>query len=575
VLTIEVAAINGAPPPVAVSARFDSGGTIGRDPGCTLVLPDPEKRVSRRHALVESRGNRFFLRNQGSAIAVLLNGVPVEYGGEAQLAAGDQIVIGEFLLRVTAAAEATAGSASPSATSGDILAGFGSNSSDGNDPFADLIPPVAAPAARAPTAHGPSPAVVDKRREASGLIPDDFDPFGETPAEPPAHNSSSSDRADFADLVPARQERVDDLFGLQSSGDPFPPGHPLAAPTSAATPGPAGIDDLLKPGATGSRQTPIVPVQRDDAPEINAPMRLPGAVTTARRAEPTTPPPVQSADTVATDKLPLAEPLSDEGPATKGGMRLSWDERGEAGLFEAKRTVVIGSGAAERRRGERRQSPPLPPASAALPAAQAAEQPDLLQALLDGLAMDRWPGERKLDEDTLRRLGRLLRSAVQGTIDLLRARALIKSEVQAHMTMIVSLDNNPLKFSPNAEAALAHLLGPSQRGFMSADAAMQDAYRDLVAHQFGFTAGTRAALGDVLKRFDPAQLESRLTTKSALDSLLPARRKAKLWDLFAERFAQLSAEAEDDFQRLFGKEFLRAYEAQIAKMKVPEHRGDN
>ena len=128
-----------------------------------------------------------------------------------------------------------------------------------------------------------------------------------------------------------------------------------------------------------------------------------------------------------------------------------------------------------------------------------------MHALLEGLGLERWPEERKVDPETMRRLGELLRVAVQGTIDLLRARALIKSEVQAQMTMIVSRDNNPLKFSPNAEAALAHLLGPAQRGFMSANAAMEDAYRDLVAHQFGFTAGTRAALADVLGRFDPAQ----------------------------------------------------------------------
>jgi FHA domain-containing protein len=54
--------------------------------------------------------------------------------------------------------------------------------------------------------------------------------------------------------------------------------------------------------------------------------------------------------------------------------------------------------------------------------------------------------------------------------------------------------------------------------------------------------------------------------------LLPAHRKAKLWDLFTERFEHISAEAEDDFQHLFGKEFLRAYEAQVAKMSLPEQK---
>jgi FHA domain-containing protein len=71
----------------------------------------------------------------------------------------------------------------------------------------------------------------------------------------------------------------------------------------------------------------------------------------------------------------------------------------------------------------------------------------------------------------------------------------------------------------------------------------------------------------VLERFDPAHLECRLTQKTVVDALLPINRKAKLWDLFAERYKDISREAEEDFHVLFGKEFLRAYEAQIAKLE--------
>jgi FHA domain-containing protein len=102
---------------------------------------------------------------------------------------------------------------------------------------------------------------------------------------------------------------------------------------------------------------------------------------------------------------------------------------------------------------------------------------------------------------------------------------------------------------------------------MSADRAMRDAYDDLRAHQFGFLAGLRAALEGILKRFDPAQLEGKLTQKKTmLATLLPAGRKAKLWDVFQEMYGQISSEAEDDFHELFGKEFLRAYEAYIDRL---------
>jgi FHA domain-containing protein len=117
------------------------------------------------------------------------------------------------------------------------------------------------------------------------------------------------------------------------------------------------------------------------------------------------------------------------------------------------------------------------------------------------------------------------------------------------------------------EAAFNNLLAPHSQGFMPPADAMRDAYNDLRSHQFGFMAGMRAALEGVLARFDPAHLESRLTRKSMLGSLVPASRRAKLWELYEHLYRDISKEAQDDFQTLFGKEFLRAYEAQIDKLE--------
>jgi FHA domain-containing protein len=51
-----------------------------------------------------------------------------------------------------------------------------------------------------------------------------------------------------------------------------------------------------------------------------------------------------------------------------------------------------------------------------------------------------------------------------------------------------------------------------------------------------------------------------------LATLVPATRKARMWEAFIELYAQISAEASDDFHELFGKEFLRAYESQIEQL---------
>jgi predicted component of type VI protein secretion system len=96
---------------------------------------------------------------------------------------------------------------------------------------------------------------------------------------------------------------------------------------------------------------------------------------------------------------------------------------------------------------------------------------------------------------------------------------------------------------------------------------MRDAFDDLRAHELGVIAGTRAALDEVLTKFDPAILGERLIRGSLLERALPAMRKTRLWDLYLERYAQIRREVEDDFQSVFGKAFVAAYEAETARMK--------
>jgi len=82
----------------------------------------------------------------------------------------------------------------------------------------------------------------------------------------------------------------------------------------------------------------------------------------------------------------------------------------------------------------------------------------------------------------------------------------------------------------------------------------------------------RAALGAVLKRFDPAVLEERLGKGGLLDALVPNAREGKLWNLFSERFQEIFHEAEDDFQALFGQAFIKAYEEQVAQDRAKRKR---
>jgi len=71
---------------------------IGRSEGCDLTLPDPT--VSRLHAVVRRRQDRWFITDRGARHGTYLNDVRLEVSEPTLLASGDHLRIGPFLLRV-------------------------------------------------------------------------------------------------------------------------------------------------------------------------------------------------------------------------------------------------------------------------------------------------------------------------------------------------------------------------------------------------------------------------------------------------------------------------------------------
>jgi FHA domain-containing protein len=503
--------------------------------------------------------------------------------------------------------------------------GFGASANPFEDLVAPASPPKAAPAAVAARAtaspeprRGPDPVrraapaapaeatLLDdpfaisaqppaSQAPSAGGIPDDFDPFAAPPAvSAPAAVPAGSvlpedlDLGRLADGMPD----IDRLFelGPGAGADPFAPGHPLAEPLHQ--PNTTARDDPL----ASLRAAPMAsarPTRADHTPEIRSAFTPPKP----------RPDPVQSVD------FDLNEPDSDATPAAaKRSMFVSWDDApAKAGKLQTvvipvpqapretpaapgSESTVIEEDARERRvdfvaRMQREEASvtrprvptPTPSARAGQPtqpnAVGDAAREELLRAFLAGAGVPDLEMPGTLTPQLMGMFGQLLRTATQGTLDLLRARAIAKRELRADVTMIMPRENNPLKFSPSVEAALAHLLAPKGAGFMTPIRAVQDAYDDLRAHQVAFMAGMRAALAGVLARFDPEELEGRLTRQNLIDSLVPMTRRAKLWDLFIELYGEIAREATDDFHALFGREFLHAYEAQLSRLALDRNRG--
>ncbi|UVL21908.1 type VI secretion system-associated FHA domain protein TagH [Pseudomonas sp. B21-023] len=196
-----------------------------------------------------------------------------------------------------------------------------------------------------------------------------------------------------------------------------------------------------------------------------------------------------------------------------------------------------------------------------------ADSDALLQAFLRGAGIEHLRIDAVDAAAQMEAIGRSYRLMVEGLIDVLRARSSLKGEFRMQQTTIAPVQNNPLKFAPNADEALLLLLREGNQAFMAPDQAVRDSFDDLRAHQLAVMAGIEAALKHLLKRFEPARLEERLAPAAGLAKLFGGSRQAHCWQQFTELYSQISREAEDDFQDLFGREFSRAYEAHSQRIQ--------
>jgi type VI secretion system FHA domain protein len=206
-----------------------------------------------------------------------------------------------------------------------------------------------------------------------------------------------------------------------------------------------------------------------------------------------------------------------------------------------------------------------PPAAAPPPAPTTADASAMLAALLRGAGVPELHLPNQEPEALMEAAGAVFREMAGALREVLMSRAAIKNELRVEQTMMRARDNNVLKFSVTVEEAVAGLLLPARPGYKAPLAAVQEAARDIQSHEMAVMAGVQTALIGLLKRFDPATLEARLSP-GRLDSFLPGARKARIWELFCETYKDIAREAEDDFQSVFGREFARAYDAQMKKL---------
>jgi type VI secretion system protein len=196
---------------------------------------------------------------------------------------------------------------------------------------------------------------------------------------------------------------------------------------------------------------------------------------------------------------------------------------------------------------------------------------ELIAAFFEGLDLDAVELSPAQSAALFRQVGRLLRLLTQSTIEVLHARSALKSEFRLSQTIVGPLENNPLKFSSHADQALRQFFVDARPGFMGAEAAFSEALKDIKQHEIAVVAGMRAAFDCLLKKLAPDTVEAAYKASGKRGSMLPFGDKT--WDFYQQFYADFKANAGDDFQGIFGKDFVRAYEEQIALLRSRENVG--
>lgn len=470
-LTLRVSSYQGDAMGTDGTRVFQAGGSIGRTRENDWVLPDPERFVSGRHAVIALEQGKYVLVDC-STNGTIVNGREMPRGGRVELRTGDLLTIGNYEVQVSVDSadldfmQPQVSSPAPmQANPADAMSfdsGFGHEGSvDPLDFFADPAEPVQAPAPQ-------------------------WNPGGAESDHAPAHSEFFAPPQAFRDPSP-------------------PPGPAEAIPDTI----PENWDDT-------SFSKPVVaptPVPPTPAPPAPRPPSMPDVFT----------------QTVV--------------PPLPGAPEFQMPESTPAAAFQASAS-----------------SPPAFQGTASPPSVGGEHRTDL-NALLRAAGID----PANADEETLASLGEILRVVVEGVMEVLHSRAAIKNQFRVPTTTLKPVENNPLKFSPNADDALFNLFSRRSQSFKAPGDAFREAFDDLKAHQIAMMAGMRAAFGALLGRFDPDQLQESFDRGLKRSALLDVINRTKYWDLYREMYADLGND-DATFRRLFGDEFAQAYEEQMQRL---------
>ncbi|WP_241461278.1 type VI secretion system-associated FHA domain protein TagH [Sulfitobacter noctilucicola] len=442
--------------------QMPSGGSlsIGRGPANDIVLPDPDRQLSKSHCVVEDHNGNVVVIDF-STNGTYLNYAKAPLGRTpTPLNSGDILSVGPYELMVEIASA--------------------------------LPPPIPDPMGHDQVSHG----VADNAPDPLALL-DDAAPGGDfldgllgSPEGPKGPGQIKTvDPID--DLLPPLGEEEDPFFHKAEDAANEDLGASQSMHNTSAS-------DSFRPAQTGGGGAIIPDDWDDDFLSPSKPEPAPA------------PPPAPAPDPVAQEAPP--EPAAPEQPPAAPLPAPAGPVAETAPEPEPQKTEPVAA-------KEPATVPPSAEARVVVTGDQAAAH-----AFLDALDVDELKIDDDDLHTTMARMGRVMRTMITGLREILMTRTSIKSEFRIEQTMISAGGNNPLKFSISAEQAIEALVKPKSRGYLGSETATEQALNDIKAHEVAMVTGMEAALKGILAKLDPEVLGAQIESGGGIGGLLKGKK---------------------------------------------------
>lgn len=521
----------------------ETGGSIGRGDSNSWVLMDPERFLSSCHCEISFEAGQYYLVDT-STNGTFLNDEqePIGKGARTLVRDGDSFDIGDYRFSMSLQAAGVAPAvASPFA---ELESPFIDDSLVSDSPFAasaDIF------------GGGPSLSLSPEAEETDPLAAlDKAGAGGADPFAAVAANHSFAGVPEFDDDLGFNEQvkPAQSFATQQDGGDALNQAISWPSASPSAIPEDWDEDDLLGSSAPipPTHSTAQIPPQEFKSAQVK-----PEASSFAGKAKrETSQRPGGRSDSLLGGEGDVA-PVRAPRPARASRS----DVAARATATSSARTSDVGSKANVRAEPSPQGSPQR-------------NNDDAVSLLIRNMGLGEDLSTAQV-EDVAAVVGRLIPEIVEGMMGVLRSRASIKNEFRMNITTIQPVENNPLKFSVDAQEAIENMFVRKRGAYKAPSEAFREGFDGIAEHQVAILAGIRAAFKNMMDRFNPENLEKQFDRNSK-GAILPGMQKARYWSSYHDFYKNYVDNMEHSFHHLFGDEFVQAYEDQLRKLSAERKR---